>query len=183
MPKGQMRLCDTVVLVGMPGAGKSAVGRTLADRLRAELRDSDAVIEERARLSVAEIFERYGEAFFRARETEVIASLLEGPPCILSTGGGAWLSEENRVAISAVAAVVWLRADLDLLWNRVKHRDTRPLLKTPDPKGTLTELLATRAPHYAKAEFAVDVDAAWSVEDTTDRVMALLIEAGAIAHA
>ena len=174
------KLRRTVVLVGMPGAGKSAIGRTLAANLGVELRDSDAAIEERARATIAEIFERDGEAFFRARESEVITSLLGGAPCVLSTGGGAWLSAANRAAISASAAVVWLRADLDLLWSRVRHRDTRPLLKTRDPKGTLADLKEAREPHYALAEFTLDVEAPWSIQDTTDAVTKLLIQGDVI---
>jgi shikimate kinase len=106
--------------------------------------------------------------------------LLDGPPCILSTGGGAWLSEENRRAISAVAAVVWLKADLELLWSRVRHRDTRPLLMTENPKETLAELQAKREPHYALAEYVLEVQRPWSIEQTTDAVMALLQNEGVI---
>lgn len=181
MPEGKRQvLRRTVVLVGMPGAGKSAIGRTLAERLGVALKDSDAVIVERARASIAEIFERDGEMFFRARESEVIKSLLEGEPCILSTGGGAWLSEANRAAVASIAAVVWLQADLELLWSRVRHRDTRPLLLTDDPKATLAELQAVREPHYAKAEFRLAVAADWSINETTDAVMALLQAEGVI---
>lgn len=174
------RLLRTLVLVGMPGAGKSAVGRTLAARLKVPIRDSDAEIVSRARSSIAEIFERHGEAFFRDRERAVIASLLEGPPAVLSTGGGAWLSAENRELISEHAAVLWLRADLELLWSRVKHRDTRPLLRTPDPKATLAELLDARTPAYATAPLSLEVRAEWSIEQTSDAVMAELIAAGVI---
>ena len=181
--KPKPTLLRTVVLVGMPGAGKSAIGRTLAAMLDVPLKDSDAVIVERARASIAEIFERYGEDFFRAREAEVIASLMDGPPCILSTGGGAWLSEKNRVAISEVAAVVWLKADHELLWSRVRHRDSRPLLLTADPKATLAELQDIREPHYAKAAFTLEVQAGWSIQETTGAVMALLKEEGVIADA
>lgn len=169
----------TVVLVGMPGAGKSAIGRTLATELGAALKDSDAVIVDRARASITEIFERDGEGFFRARESEVIRSLLEGPPCILSTGGGAWLSAENRDVISAKAAVVWLKADLEVLWSRVNHRDTRPLLMTDDPKATLAALQSVREPEYAKAQFTVEVDGGWSIAETT-RVVADILRDGGI---
>lgn len=175
-----MILRRTLVLVGMPGAGKSAIGRTLAARLGVTMRDSDAEIEARARRTIAEIFARDGEDFFRRKEGEVIASLLKGPPCVLSTGGGAWLSEANRKMIGARAAVLWLRADLDLLWARVKHRDTRPLLRTADPKATLAKLFEVRQPAYATAPHVVDVAPAWSIEETTDAVQAALIAAGVI---
>ena len=182
MPEGEQRLTlgRTVVLVGMPGAGKSAIGRTLAAWLDVPLKDSDAVIEDRARASIAEIFERDGEAFFRARESEVIGSLLGGPPCILSTGGGAWLSETNRTAIAREAAVVWLKADLDLLWERVRHRDSRPLLMTDDPRATLAELKALREPHYAQAQFTLEVQAPWSIQQTTQAVLDLLRAEGIV---
>lgn len=177
------KLARTVVLVGMPGAGKSAVGRALAERLGAQLRDSDAEIEARARLTIAEIFERDGEPFFRARESEVLASLLDGAPCVLSTGGGAWLSEKNRAVITARAAVIWLKADLELLWSRVGHRDTRPLLRTADPKSTLTELKALREPAYAMAQYTLEVSEAWSVDETTQAALDLLEAGGEIVHA
>lgn len=178
-----VKLRKTIVLVGMPGAGKSAIGRRLADRLDASLKDSDASIEARARATIAEIFERDGEAFFRAREAEVIASLLEGPPCILSTGGGAWLSADNQKLLRERAAVMWLKADLELLWARVRHRDTRPLLRTEDPKATLAALQATREPEYAKAEFTLEVVSNWSIDQTTDAVETVLKDAGVISNA
>lgn len=175
-----LRLVRTVVLVGMMGAGKTAVGRALAQRLGVEMRDSDAEIVASAQLSIAEIFERWGEPFFREKESAVIARLLEGPPCILSTGGGAWMAEANRRLLTARAAVLWLEADLDLLWSRVRHKNTRPLLKTANPRATLAELLAVRAPVYALAPMKVHVQPAWSIEDTADHVLAELARAGAV---
>lgn len=170
----------TVVLVGMMGAGKTAVGRALAARLGVEMRDSDAEIVASAQLSIAEIFERYGEPFFREKESAVIARLLDGPPCILSTGGGAWLSEANRALLTRAAAVLWLQADLELLWQRVRHKTTRPLLRTASPRRTLAEIHAARDPVYALAPLKVHVDPAWSIEDTAERVMAELARAGAV---
>jgi shikimate kinase len=174
------RLARTVVLVGMMGAGKTAVGRALATRLGAEMRDSDAEIVASSQLSIAEIFERYGEPFFREKESAVIARLLDGPPCILSTGGGAWLSEANRALLTREAAVLWLQADLELLWQRVRHKTTRPLLRTSNPRRTLSELLAARAPVYALAPLKVHVAPDWSIEETAERVMAELARAGAV---
>lgn len=180
VPKDRLILRKPLVLIGMMGAGKSAVGRALAERLGVEIRDSDAEIEASARLSIAEIFERYGEPFFREKEAAVIARLLEGPPCVLSTGGGAWLSESTRALLLPRAAVVWLEADLDLLWSRVRHKSTRPLLRTPDPKATLAELLAARTPAYALAPLKVAVKPGWSIEDTAGKVLETLRRDGAV---
>ncbi|MDR0808093.1 MAG: shikimate kinase, partial [Gemmobacter sp.] len=119
------RLRKTVVLVGMMGAGKTAVGTALARILAVPFCDSDEEIVKAAQCSIAEIFERDGEPFFRDRESEVIARLLRGRPCILSTGGGAFLSLRNRDLIAGTGISVWLRADLDLLWQRVRHKSTR----------------------------------------------------------
>jgi shikimate kinase len=175
-----LRLVRSVVLVGMMGAGKTAVGRALATRLGVEMRDSDAEIVASSQLSIAEIFERYGEPFFREKESAVIARLLEGPPCILSTGGGAWMSEHNRALLTARAAVLWLEADLELLWTRVRHKTTRPLLRTRAPKATLTAIFTERMPVYALAPLSVHVRPEWSIEETADHVLAELVRAGAV---
>lgn len=174
------RLRRTVVLVGMMGAGKTAVGRVLAARLGVEMRDSDAEIVASARLGIAEIFDRYGEPFFREKESAVIARLLDGPPCILSTGGGAWLAPGNRALLMERAVVVWLDADLDLLWNRVRHKSTRPLLRTADPRATLAEIFAARRPVYAQAPHCVRVHPGWTIDQTAERVLEVLAGAGAV---
>ncbi|MCO8144460.1 shikimate kinase [Rhodovulum tesquicola] len=153
------------------GAGKTAVGTALARKLDVPFRDSDAEIVAAANMSIAEIFARDGEAFFRARESQVIARLLDGPPGVLSTGGGAFLSEANRAAITARGVSVWLDADLDLLWNRVRHKATRPLLQTADPLGTLSRLYDERKPFYALADLAVKADPRYSIEDMADKVL------------
>lgn len=168
-------LKKTVVMVGMMGAGKTAVGRALAARLGVAFLDSDAEIEAAANLTVPEIFQRDGESFFRKRETEVIARLLGDTPCILSTGGGAYLSEVNRVNISARGIAVWLNADLPLLWNRVRHKDTRPLLRTPDPRRTLGEIYEARLPIYQSADLTVVCEAKLSVEGMATRVLNALL--------
>lgn len=168
-------LKKTVVMVGMMGAGKTAVGRALSQLLGVAFLDSDHEIEAAANMSVPEIFARDGEAFFRARETEVIGRLLKGAPCVLSTGGGAFLSPTNRAAISGQGVAVWLNADIELLWNRVKHRDTRPLLRTPDPKATLTELYEARVPHYAEADLEVPCAPPVAIEQMAKRVAEVLL--------
>jgi len=168
------RLTRTVALVGMMGSGKSAIGRALAARLEVPFVDSDAEIEAAAKATIPEIFARDGEAFFRDREAEVIARLLRGAPGVLSTGGGAYLAERNRIAISRTGVALWLDADLDILWERVRHKSTRPLLRTADPRATLAALLRARAPIYALAELRAEADPGFSIEAMTDRVLAVL---------
>ncbi|PVA06081.1 shikimate kinase [Thalassorhabdomicrobium marinisediminis] len=164
----------TVVLVGMMGSGKTAIGRCLAQRLGVAYIDSDAEIEAAANATIGEIFARDGEPFFRDREAEVIARLLKSEPCVLSTGGGAYLAERNRAVISARGVAVLLDADLDLLWERVRHKDTRPLLRTANPRATLAEIFTARAPIYAKAELRVLADPAYSIDEMTDAVLEVL---------
>lgn len=166
-----MRLKKTAVMVGMMGAGKTAVGTALARLLGVPFLDSDEEIVRAADRSIAEIFERDGEPFFRARETEVIARLLKGEPAILSTGGGAFLSETNRKLIAEQGVSIWLKADLDLLWQRVRHKTTRPLLRTPNPRETLRGLYDARMPFYQQADIVVESAFDLSIEDMARRVM------------
>ena len=169
------RLKKTIVMVGMMGAGKTAVGTQLARILGVPFLDSDEEIVKAANRTIAEIFERDGEPFFRAKEAQVIARLLHGEPAVLSTGGGAFLQAGNRAAISASGVSVWLKADLDLLWARVRHKTTRPLLRTPDPRGTLAELLAVRGPVYALADLTVESRPEYSIEAMAETVAAALL--------
>lgn len=155
-PSGESRLDRTVALVGMMGVGKSTVGKKLAESLGAPFVDSDEEIERAAGLSVQEIFQRHGEPEFRRGERRVIERLLNGPPIVLATGGGAYMDPDTRALLKEKATTVWLRADLDLIWKRVNRRDTRPLLKRDNPKQVLADLLAVRGPVYAEADFAVD---------------------------
>lgn len=175
-----LKLHKPVVLVGMMGAGKSAVGTALAKRLGVGFRDSDTEIEQAAAASIAEIFARDGEVFFRAREAEVIARLLREAPAILSTGGGAYLLPQTRALISRHGVAVWLRADVELLWARVKHKDTRPLLRTKDPKKTLRDLLEARKGAYEQADLVADCDASFSIEDMVSVVLGILRKAGIV---
>lgn len=163
-------------MVGMMGAGKTAIGTALARRLGVAFLDSDVEIERAANMSIAEIFDRSGEEFFRQRESEVIGRLLEEPPGVLSTGGGAFLRSQNRSLISSRAVSVWLRADLDLLWQRVKHKTTRPLLRTANPRQSLATIQAERDPVYALADLTVDAEPAFSIEQMTDRVIKTLAD-------
>jgi shikimate kinase len=123
---------------------------------------------------VAEIFERDGEAFFRARESEVIERLLTGAPAVVSTGGGAFMAEANREMIARLGVSVWLQADIELLWNRVKGKSTRPLLRTADPRATLAELLAKRNPVYRLAQVTVEAEPGLSIEAMAQKVITAL---------
>ncbi len=173
-PHKPMTLRRTVVLVGMMGSGKTAIGRCLAQRLGVPYVDSDAEIETAANATIAEIFEKSGEPFFRDREAEVIARLLKSDPCVLSTGGGAYLAQRNRAAITRHGVAVWLDAELDLLWERVRHKDTRPLLRTADPRATLAEIYAARAPIYAQADLRVEARPEYSIDEMTQAVLDVL---------
>ncbi len=167
-----------IVMIGMMGAGKTAVGTDLARRLGVGFTDSDHEIERAAAMTVSEIFARDGEDFFRMRETEVLERLLQAPMGVISTGGGAWMRAQNRALIRARGIAVWLDCDLELLWARVKMRSSRPLLKTPDPKGTLTRLLEERGPVYATADLTVQPKAGDTVEQTSARIEDALREKG-----
>lgn len=169
------RLIKSVVLVGMMGCGKTAVGTELARKLGVPFCDSDARVEERAGVSVAEVFARDGEPAFRAAETEAIRHLLSGPPSIVSTGGGAFLSEINRQMISDVGVSLWLDAPLDLLWQRVRHKTTRPLLRTADPKATLAEYYHKRIDFYRMADLRVPTNASYAIADMAEAVRRTLL--------
>jgi shikimate kinase len=146
----------SVVLVGMMGAGKTAVGRRLAARIGFPFRDADAEIEAAAQKSIPEIFATDGESFFRDKERRVVARLLaEQSPIVLATGGGAYMNPQTREAVRAAAVSIWLKADLDVLIRRVRRKSNRPLLKTPDPEGTLRALMEARYPVYAMADVTV----------------------------
>ena len=145
----------SVVLVGMMGAGKSSIGRKLAQALEIPFVDADTEIEAAAGMTIPEIFASQGEPYFRAGEARVIARLLEGGPQVLATGGGAFIREETRQAIRAKGVSVWLKADYDVLVRRIRRRTDRPLLKTPNPTATLKELIAERYPVYAEADITV----------------------------
>ncbi|GFE63702.1 shikimate kinase [Litoreibacter roseus] len=177
MPTTPDTLQKPVVLVGMMGAGKTAIGTALAKLLDVELIDSDEALVSAANMSIAEIFARDGEAFFRKRESEVLDRLLSGAPCILSTGGGAWLSPVNRQMIQDRGTAVWLKADLALLWSRVRHKTTRPLLQTDDPYGTLKEIFEARQDIYALADLVVEAQASYSIQQMADAVLNCLKEA------
>lgn len=163
-------LTSGIVLVGLMGAGKTAIGKRIAQRLGLPFIDADHEIEVAAGCSIEEIFERFGEAAFRDGERRVLARLLEQPQHVLATGGGAFIDPETRARVKQRAISVWLRADLDLLLKRVGRRNNRPLLKQGDQRAILDRLIAERYPIYAEADIHVD-SADGPPEVTVDRVL------------
>lgn len=161
-----------VVLVGLMGAGKTTVGRRLARALHLPFKDADAEIELAAGRSVSDIFAERGETEFRAGERRVIRRLLDGPPVVLATGGGAFMNPDTRKLILARALSIWLRADLDVLVRRCSRRSTRPLLLNGDPRETLERLARERYPTYAEADLTVETS-----ESPHDAAVAAILDA------
>lgn len=163
-------LDKSIVLVGLMGAGKSSVGKRLAKALALPFVDADQEIEEAAGCTIEDYFAEYGEAAFREGERRVIERLLDGPLQVLATGGGAFMNPHTRQRILERAYSVWLRADLEILYDRVSRRGGRPLLKGRDPKRVLAELMTLRYPVYAEADIAVDSGDA-PHEDVVDSII------------
>ena len=161
----------SIVLVGLMGAGKSTVGRRLAKALDVEFHDSDAEIVEAAGCSISDIFEIHGEAIFRDLEKRIILRLLGNPPCIIATGGGAFMNPEIRAAVQQQATSVWLRAELNVLVDRVSRRNNRPLLEQGDKREILTKLMNERYPVYSQADLIIESD-----EGAHEKVVQLIIE-------
>jgi shikimate kinase len=165
----------TIVMVGLMGAGKSAIGRRLAQRLNLLFVDADAEIETAAGSTIEEIFAKHGEDVFRDGERRVIARLLEGPVHVLATGGGAFMDPETRARIREKALSIWLKADLDTLVQRVSRRSNRPLLKDGEPREILARLIAVRYPIYAEADIVVESNEAPTAA-TVERVLRAMLE-------
>lgn len=163
-----------IVLVGMMGVGKSTVGRRLAARLGLAFVDADEEIEKAAGMTITEMFDRYGEAYFRDGERRVIGRLMDGEPKVIATGGGAFMQDETRALILDHATAIWLDADIDILVDRVSRREGRPLLKGKDPRVVLTELAEKRNPVYALAPIHVKSIAA-PHEVAVDSIMEQLV--------
>ncbi len=144
-----------VVLIGMMGAGKTSIGRRLANALHLPFVDADAEIEKAANQSIAEIFAEYGEAYFRDGERRVVQRLLAEGPQVIATGGGAFMSKETRQRCREQGITIWLKADVAVLLERVRKKGTRPLLNNPDPEGVMRRLLAEREPFYATADISI----------------------------
>jgi shikimate kinase len=168
------RLGDrSIVLVGMMGVGKSSIGRRLAARLGVPFVDADAEIEKAAGMSIADIFARHGEPYFRSGEARVLARLLDSGPQVLASGGGAVMNADTRAAIKAKGVSIWLKAEIDVLLRRVaKRRNERPMLQTDDPSETLRQLLIAREPFYAQADLIVQ-----SREGPHDAIVAEIMQA------
>lgn len=168
------RLGDrTVVFVGLMGAGKTAIGRKMAQALDLPFADSDHEIETVSRMSIPELFERYGEPEFRALEQRVIDRLVKDGPRVLSTGGGAFMNTQTRAVIIDHGISIWLKADLDLLMERVAKKQNRPLLKNPDPRAVMQKLIDERYPVYTLADFTVETRDAKREIITEEAVQAL----------
>lgn len=172
-------LTRTIALVGLMGAGKSTVGRRLAQALDVTFSDADDEIIIAAGRPIADIFSERGEEEFRAGERRVIARLLDEPPRILATGGGAFMNPLTRIVLRQKAVTVWLRADIETLMARVLKRGERPLLKNDNPRQTMENLMKERYPIYAEADFIVDsIDGPHS--QIVDRIIEVLIDGGII---
>jgi shikimate kinase len=146
----------SIVMVGLMGCGKTAIGRRLANRLSLPFMDADEEIERAAHKTIPEIFEDHGEDYFRNGERKVIARLLADGPQVLATGGGAFMSVETRQNIQSLGISVWLKAELDVLMRRVRRRNNRPLLQTEDPQAVMQQLMDERYPIYAQADITIE---------------------------
>ena len=169
-------LKKTVALVGMMGSGKSAIGKVVSSIIDVPFVDADVEIEKAAKLSIPEIFERHGERFFRDKENQVIKRLLKERPCILATGGGAFVNEKIRISIKQHGVSVWLNADLETLWKRVKHKKTRPLLRTDNPKETLANIYKERTETYSLADVIIESRGTSSLDKMANRVINSLLD-------
>jgi shikimate kinase len=172
MTNGPALNTRTIALIGLPGVGKSSIGRRLAASLDMPFRDADEEVERAAGRTISEIFAERGEIEFRSGERRVIARLLDEPPHVLATGGGAFMNPETRRLIREKAISIWLRADIEVLARRVARKNNRPLLKDRDPFETLTTLAEARHPIYAEADIIID-----SVESPHSTAVRAIIDA------
>ncbi|MFQ6091562.1 MAG: shikimate kinase [bacterium] len=164
-----------VVLVGFMGTGKTVVGKKLAERLQMKFIDVDGLIEERSGTSISEIFDRFGEPHFRKVEKEVVAEVSAGDGLVVATGGGAVLDPENVTNLKSMGKMIHLSARPDVILERTKDADDRPLLETADRRKQIAALLAKRAPFYARADYEIDTSEL-SVEDVVDEIVSYLKE-------
>jgi len=172
----RFELTKNIVLVGMMGSGKNTVGRALAKRLDVPFLDSDAEIIQASNMTISEIFERFGEVFFREKEILVVRRLLrQKTPCVIATGGGVFLSHENRNNISKRGISLYLNVKLDILWQRVCNKNTRPLLNSTDPFDTFQRLYRERMSIYRTADLMISEDKEVEIDSVVDQVVSVLL--------
>ena len=159
-----------LVLVGLMGAGKSSIGVKLSDYLNVGFIDADQEIEKAAGMSINEIFEKFGEKYFRDGEKKVINRLILQKPQVLSTGGGAFISKESREIIRIHGYSIWLKADLETLWSRLSGKKNRPLLNKETPKNTLNNLIKERNPIYSSADITVESKSNITQSEMVDQI-------------
>ncbi|MCY3878796.1 MAG: shikimate kinase [Rhodobacteraceae bacterium] len=167
----------SVVFVGMMGCGKTSVGRAIGKRFRVPFIDTDRWIEQTESMSIVQIFDRFGEDYFRVRERHAIETAIDGPAKSIAIGGGAYIDPENRNFIDRSAVSVWIQADIEVLWQRVRQKASRPLLQTADPYATLQRMAAERTPAYRNARVHVESVNRLPVLGTVERVVTALLEA------
>jgi shikimate kinase len=177
-PPVKLALHKPVVLVGLMGAGKSTIGRRLAAAISLQFVDADQEIVEAAGCSISDIFEIYGEEIFRDVEQRVMLRLVGGEPCVIATGGGAFIQPEIRKAVKEKAVSVWLKAELDVLVERVSRRDTRPMLRTGDKNSIMSKLMEDRYPIYGEADITIDSNAGVHDAVVENIVKALIAKVG-----
>ncbi len=168
----ETKLRKPIVLIGMMGTGKTHIGKMLADAMAVAFYDSDKVIEERGGLTINEIFELYGEARFRESEEKTILELLEKDLCVIATGGGAPVNRNVLEAIKRGSVSIWLKSDVDLIYERIKQSKNRPLLQAKDPKAVLEDLLTKREEYYAQADICIEIK-----ENNAGKILSEIIEA------
>ncbi len=166
-----------IVFVGMMGCGKTTVGRAVAKRLKVPFFDTDSEIVRIEGVPITELFETFGEAYFREKESSVLAGCLCGRPRSIAVGGGAYLRDNNRELIDSRAVSIWLKAEVDVLWHRVRHKSTRPLLRTSDPYSTLAQLVAERSPAYRRAMIHIESENRIPLDGMIERTVTTLLEA------
>lgn len=160
---------NSIILTGLPGSGKSTVGKFLSDKTGFGFIDLDSLIEETEGLKITEIFAKFGEKYFRTLETDMIKTLKSKNSFILSTGGGTFQNEDNILLLKSLGTVFYLNVSPDIIYERIKGDKTRPLLNTKDPKAALFDLLLKRDENYKKADYTVN--AAQNVDDTANEIL------------
>ncbi len=175
LPGANLQLCRTLVFVGLMGAGKTTIGKRIAQRLNVPFFDSDHEVEAAAGMSVSDIFFRHGESAFRDTERKVIKRLLEGPLSIIATGGGAYMQVQTRETIRQQGVAVWLRASLPVLHARTSRSKHRPILQSGDAEAILADLIDKRYPIYAEADLVIDTETQL-LDATAETVLKTLIE-------